>query len=80
MGRLIALVLGGLALALYLPPFFVKEPPAVEKASEQAERNDFERLFVDTIGAPLTDKLKTHGAGVFAGLALILLAVRGSKE
>jgi hypothetical protein len=83
MGRLLALILGGLALALYLPPFFFKEPVPVEAApgattAPPVERSDYDKIFVDTIGAPLTDKLRNHGAGVFAGLALILLSIRGS--
>lgn len=83
MGRLLALILGGLALALYLPPFFFKEPVPVEAGApagqaKDVERNDYDKLFVDTIGAPLTDKLRSHGAGVFAGLALLLFAIRGS--
>ena len=78
MGRLLALILGGLALALYLPPFFLKEPAPAEGAAAPVERNDYDKIFVDTIGAPLTDKLRSHGAGVFAGLALILFSIRGS--
>ena len=80
MGRLLALILGGLALALYLPPFFVEEPKPVEGSAPQVERNDVDKVFVDTIGAPLTDKLRRHGAGVFAGLALILFSIRGSDS
>ena len=80
MGRLLALILGGLALALYLPPFFFKEPVPVEAAAQPVERrdNDYDKLFVETIGAPLTEQLASHGAGVFAGLALLLFAIRGS--
>ncbi len=79
MGRLLALILGGLALALYVPPFFFEEPKAVETpaASTKAEPNEFDKVFVQTLGEPFANKLKSHGAGVFAGLALILFAVRG---
>ena len=47
MGRLLALILGGLALALYVPPFFFEEPKPVESAapSAKAEPNDFDKLF-----------------------------------
>ena len=78
MGRLLALILGGLCLALYVPPFFFENPKPVESpATPKAEANDFDKLFIDTLGEPFTTKLKSHGAGVFAGLALILFAVRG---
>jgi hypothetical protein len=79
MGRLLALILGGLALALYVPPFFFEDPVPVEASgvAKVVPHNDFDQVFVDALGAPFTHKLKTHGAGVFAGLALILFAVRG---
>ena len=81
MGRLLALILGGLALALYVPPFFFEEPKPVEAsaAPAKAEPNDFDKIFVQTLGESFAHKLKSHGAGVFAGLALILFAVRGKN-
>lgn len=75
MGRLLALILGGLALALFLPPFFFEDKMLA--GVTLAPSNDFDKLFFDTLGAVFTTKLKMHGAGVFAGLALILFAVRG---
>jgi hypothetical protein len=76
MGRLLGLILGGLALALFLPPFFFSDPAPPPEVPVAAP-NDFDKIFHDTLGAPFTNKLKSHGAGVFAGLALILFAVRG---
>lgn len=78
MGRLLALILGGLALALYVPPFFVDEPkPESAVAAAEPKPSSFDQVFIDTIGAEWYGKTKRYGAGVFAGLALILFAVRG---
>ena len=77
MGRLLALVLGGIALALYVPPFFLGEaPPEAAKVAPAEKPNSFDQTFID-IGAEYYDKTKRFGPGVFAGLALILFAVRG---
>ncbi len=75
MGRLLALILGGLALALYVPPFFVDEPAPPPAA--EAKHSSFDQVFIDTIGETWYRKTRAHGAGVFAGLALILFSVRG---
>ena len=77
MGRLLALILGGLALALFVPPFFLKESAPPAAAATAPEPNAFDKVFIDTIGSEYLDKLKRYGAGVFAGLALVLIAVRG---
>lgn len=64
MGRLIAIILGGAALALYVPVLLPNELSAIHK------------LWQDALGARF-DAVVDAGAGIFAGLALILLAVRG---
>lgn len=81
MGRLLALILGGLALALYVPPFFLEKarPEVTAAASDDEKANSFDQVFIDTIGADAYDKTKRFGPGVFAGLALILFAVRGKE-
>ena len=68
MGRLIALLLGAVALVLYVPPFL----PA-ELATE------VETAFLELLkqNRGLYDNIMGKGPGVFAGLALLLLAVRG---
>ena len=67
MGRLIAFILGGAALALYGPHLFL---PA-----------DALNGYTDWWKGVLQDdwyaKVFTYGPGIFAGLALVLLAVRG---
>ena len=79
MGRLFALILGGLALALYVPPFFLEAPrPEAAKAMDPVP-SAFDQVFIDTIGADAYHKTRRYGPGVFAGLALILLAVRGRE-
>lgn len=65
MGRLIAIVLGGAALALYVPLFF---PDVLSSVSD---------LWVKLLGDDWYLKLIGAGPGVFAGLALVLLAIRG---
>jgi hypothetical protein len=64
MGRLIAFILGGAALALYVPPLFT----GLEKITQ---------WWKDTLGAEWYPKVFDLGPGIFAGVALILLAVRG---
>ena len=66
MGRLLALILGGVALVLYVPPLL---PGDIGVQVEQA--------LQDVITPTWYKKLTTQGAGVFAGIALLLLAVRG---
>jgi hypothetical protein len=64
MGRLLAFILGGAALALYVPPLFT----GLEKVTQ---------WWKDTLGPEWYTKVFEHGPGIFAGVALILLAVRG---
>ena len=65
MGRLIAIVLGGAALALYLPQLLPDQLTAV---------NDlWKGLLTETWHA----RALASGAGILAGVALVLLAVRG---
>jgi hypothetical protein len=67
MGRIVAFILGGLALALYGPHLFMST----------AQLLDYEAWWKRTINDDWYAKIFTHGPGIFAGLALILLAVRG---
>jgi hypothetical protein len=67
MGRLLAFILGGLALALYGPHLFMGEEGL----------RDYAAWWTDKIGADWYAKIFTHGPGIFAGLGLLLLAVRG---
>jgi hypothetical protein len=67
MGRLLAFVLGGLALALYGPHLFMSAEGLA----------DYMQWWTDKIGIEWYQKIFAHGPGIFAGLALILLAVRG---
>jgi hypothetical protein len=69
MGRLIAFVLGGLALALYLPHLFLGD---VDLAK-------YQQWWIDKIGDAWHVKLFAYGPGIFAGCALILLAIRGRE-
>lgn len=66
MGRLIAILLGGAALALYVPELF---PDVLGQVRD---------LWVQVLG-DWHQRLVAGGAGVFAGLALVLLAVRGRE-
>ncbi|MHC5011783.1 MAG: hypothetical protein ACYTG6_12695 [Planctomycetota bacterium] len=65
MNRFIAIVLGGAALALFVPHLL--EGP-LEKVNE---------LWVELIGSYWHERLLEAGGGILAGLALVLLAVRG---
>ncbi len=67
MGRLIAFVLGGAALALYAPNLFL---PAETLA-------EYTNWWIKTLGADWYQKIFQHGPGIFAGIALLLLAIRG---
>ena len=64
MGRLIAILLGGAALALYVP---VLLPTQLEPVLS---------TWKGLLGGSF-DAVVAAGGGIFAGLALILLAVRG---
>lgn len=67
MGRILAFLLGGLALALFGPHLFMTE----------GQLGDYQQWWTKTIGQGWYDKIFKHGPGIFAGLALLLLAVRG---
>ena len=67
MGRILAFLLGGLALALYGPHLFM--------TIEQLK--NYENWWKDLVNEGWYDKIFKHGPGIFAGLALLLLAVRG---
>lgn len=64
MGRLFAILLGGAALAFYVP---VLLPTELEPVLN---------LWKSLLG-PKYDAVTAAGGGLFAGLGLILLAVRG---
>jgi len=66
MGRLIAILLGGAALALYVPELLPVELGAVKDLWQQLLQAWYPRVL-------------NAGAGIFAGLALVLLAVRGRE-
>ena len=72
MGRLLAFVLGGAALALYGPHLFL--------GKEQIE--NYKSWWVKALGGGDTgqgwyESIFAYGPGIFAGLALLLLALRG---
>lgn len=67
MGRLIAILLGGAALALYVP---VLLPDQLEMVS---------KLWKDLLTETWYARVVVAGPGIFAGLALVLLAVRGRE-
>jgi hypothetical protein len=65
MGRIVAFVLGGLALALYGPHLFMDDV------------SSYEGWWRERLGASWYAKIFSYGPGIFAGLALVLHAVRG---
>ncbi len=69
MSRLIAFILGGAALALYAPVLFLPANSDVLK--------EVTKFWMNLLGADWFAKVFTLGPGVFAGLALILFAIRG---
>jgi hypothetical protein len=69
MGRIIAFLLGGLALALYAPHVFMTED----------QLKQWTAWLTESIGSGWYQKIFEHGPGIFAGLALILFAVRGRE-
>ena len=67
MGRLIAILLGGAALALYVPLLLPDQLSAVNELWQKLLTPDwYARVLL-------------AGPGIFAGLALVLLAVRGRE-
>lgn len=69
MGRIVAFLLGGVALALYGPHLFM--------TGEQLAQ--YEDWWVKQLGADWYRKIFAFGPGILAGLALLLLAVRGRE-
>jgi hypothetical protein len=69
MGRLVAFVLGGAAIALYGPYFFLGEESL----------GKYVNWWVETLGADWYQKIVAFGPGVFAGIALLLFAVRAKE-
>ncbi len=67
MGRIIAFLLGGFSLALYAPKLFMS-------STQLATYRDW---WIKTLTAEWYEKIFEVGPGVFAGCALVLLAVRG---
>ena len=67
MGRIVAFILGGLALALYGPHLFMSATQLV----------DYENWWKGFLHDDWYAKVFTMGPGIFAGLALLLIAVRG---
>ena len=69
MGRLLSFILGGAALALYVPHLFMS----------QQGLEDYKSWWVNDlgIGTDWYQKIFDFGPGIFAGLCLILLAIRG---
>ena len=67
MGRLIAILLGGAALALYVPLLLPDQLNAVTEL--------WRKLLTDV----WYGRVLGAGGGIFAGLALVLLAVRGRE-
>jgi hypothetical protein len=66
MGRLLCFVLGGGALALY-GPFLFLGPEKLQK---------YQDWWVKLLTAEWYTKIFTLGPGIFAGLALLFLAIR----
>ena len=67
MGRLIAILLGGAALALYVPVLLPDQLHMVSK------------LWTDLLTETWYARVVAAGPGIFAGLALVLLAIRGRE-
>lgn len=74
MGRFIAFLLGGLALALYSPPLFLKEQQAKDYYAWWRDLSS--KVGLGTIDA---GTLATCGTGILVGIALLLFAVRGRE-
>ena len=75
MGRIIAFLLGGAALALYAPPLFLKEAQAKDYYGWW--EGIAQKVGMDTTHPAI---LATCGAGILAGVALVLFAVRGGES
>ncbi len=66
MERLLGFLLGGLALALYVPYLFMGGNALA----------DYQHWWIKTLGADWYEKIFNLGPGIFAGIALLLLAIR----
>ena len=69
MGRLLSFLLGGVALALYGPHLFMTHD----------QIKAYEGWWQSAIGEGWYLKVFSSGPGIFAGLALILFAIRGKE-
>ncbi len=67
MGRIVAFLLGGLALAFYGPYLFMTGD----------QLSGYVRWWTDRLGEEWYGKILQFGPGTLAGVALVLLAVRG---
>ena len=70
MDRLLSFILGGFALALYAPQVFL--------GAKTLGR--YEGWWGKTMGEDWYEKIFRLGPGIFAGLALILLAIRSTRD
>ena len=77
MGRLIAILLGGAALALFVPVLLSQPGEPLESVAKLWEQLLGQDWYNRIVGVPIEGHRGGAGAGIFAGLALILLAVRG---
>ncbi len=66
MGRLLSLALGGFALALYGPFLILGEETLLR----------YQQWWIDRLSQAWYQKIFALGPGIFAGLALVLLAIR----
>lgn len=74
MGRLIAILLGGAALALFIPVLLPTELGTVNELWKSLLGDVW---YARIVGPEVDGAQGGAGGGIFAGLALILLAVRG---
>jgi hypothetical protein len=70
MDRLLSFILGGLALALYAPYLFLGQNTLIK----------YQEWWIDFLGNQWFEKIFRLGPGVFAGLALLLLAIRSTRD
>ena len=70
MGRLIAILLGGAALAFYVPALLGGHVEAVDSIN---------KFWRDLLPSGWYGSIGGAGGGIFAGIALVLLAVRGKE-
>ena len=70
MGRLVAILLGGAALAFYVPALLAAHLDGIEPVVD---------LWKKILPGTWYSTVYASGGGIFAGLALVLLAVRGKE-